>query len=190
MPDLVGGSIYFSELDLSHASQQLPLDKDSRRYVVLNAHRGFFRFTRLPFGISSAPGIFHRVIESLLQGIERVIVYLDDILVTGSMMVSHLRALDEVLSRLHKAGLRVKQKKCASMKPSVTYLGHRIDAQGLRPLQDRIRAIQETPTPMSKLKSYLVMLSYYSKFLPKLSTVLHPLHLLLRKDVPWKLGKD
>ena len=143
MPDLVGGSIYFSELDLSHASQQLPLDKDSRRYVVLNAHRGFFRFTRLPFGISSAPGIFHRVIESLLQGIERVIVYLDDILVAGSMKVSHLRALDEVLSRLHKDGLRVKQKKRASMKPSVTYLGHRIDAHGLHPLQDRIRAIQE-----------------------------------------------
>ena len=54
------------------------------------------------------------------------------------------------------------------------------------------RAIQEVPTPTSvpKLKSYLGMLSYYSKFLPKLSTVLHPLHLLLRNDVPWKWGVD
>ena len=129
-------------------------------------------------------------IESLLQGIEGVIVYLDDILVTGSTEESHLRTLDEVLSRLHKAGLRVKHNKCAFMRPSVTYLGHRIDAQGLHPLQDRIRAIQEAPTPTSvpKLKSYLGMLSYYSKFLPKLSTVLHPLHLLLQKDVPWKWG--
>ena len=188
----LSGGKYFSKLDLSHAYQQLPLDENSRRYVVINTHRGLFRFTRLPFGISSAPGIFQRVIESLLQGIEGVIVYLDDILVTGSTEESHLRALDEVLSRLDKAGLRVKQKKCAFMRPSVTYLGHRIDAQGLHPLQDRIRAIQEAPTPTSvpKLKSYLGMLSYYSKFLPKLSTVLHLLHLLLRKNIPWKWGVD
>ena len=118
--------------------------------------------------------------------------FLDDILVIGSMEESHLRALDEVLSGLHKAGLRVKQKKCAFMRPSVIYPGHRIDAQGLHPLQDRIRAIQEAPTPTSvpKLKSYLGMLSYYSKFLPKVSTVLHPLHLLLWKDIPWRWGVD
>ena len=120
----------------------------------------------------------------------------DDILVTGSMDESHLRALDEVLSSLHKADLRVKQKKCAFMRPSVIYLGHRIDAQGLHPLQDRIRAIQQAPTPtptptsVPKLKSYLGMLSYYSKFLPKVSTVLHPLHLLLWKDVTWRWGVD
>ena len=176
----LSGGRYFSKLDLSHAYQQLPSDEDSKRYVVINNHRGLFRFTRLPSGISSVPAIFQGLIKSLLQGI-----YLDDILVTGCTEERHLRA---VLSRLHKAGLRVKQKKCAFMGPSVTYLGHRIDAQGLHPVQDQIRAIQEAPTPTSvpKLKSYLGMLSYYSKFLPKLSTILHPLHLLLRKDVPWK----
>ena len=57
---------YFSKLDLSRAYQQLPLDEESRKYVVINTHRGLFRYTRLPFGISSAPGIFQRVIESLL----------------------------------------------------------------------------------------------------------------------------
>ena len=81
--------------------------------MVINTHCGLFRYTRLPFGISSAPGIFQRVIESLPQGIDGVVVSLDDILVTGSTEESHLRTLDEVLSRLDKAGLRVKQRKCA-----------------------------------------------------------------------------
>ena len=180
----------FSKLDLSHAYQQIPLEVESRKYVVINTHRGLFQYTRLPFGISSATGIFQRVMESLLQGIDGVVVYLDDILVTGSSEEVHLRALEEVLRRLERAGLKVKQSKCAFMRPSVTYLGHKIDAEGLHPLDDRVRTIKDAPTPtsVSGLKSYLGMLSYYSKFLPNLSSALHPLHQLLRKDTPWVWG--
>ena len=75
--------------------------------------------------------------------------YLDDILVTGSTEVAHLRALDEVLGRLEQAGLRVKRSKCVFMRPSVTYLGHMIDAEGLHPLDNRVRAIRDAPRPRS-----------------------------------------
>ena len=88
----------FSKLDLSQAYQQLPLDDLSKQYVVINTHRGLFRYTRLPYGISSAPGIFQRVMESVLQGIAGVIVYIDDILVTGSSKEEHNQRLEEVLS--------------------------------------------------------------------------------------------
>ena len=183
---------YFSKIDLSNTYLQLPLDEESRRYVVINTHRGLFCYTRLPCGIWSAPGIFQRVIESILQGIDGVVVYLDDILITGSSEESHLKTLDEVLSRLDKAGLRARRSKCVFMRPSVTYLGHHIDADRLHPLDDRLAAIQEAPKPTSvtTLKSYLGMLSYYSKFLSNLSTILHPLHKLLRKNVNWKWGLD
>ena len=58
----------FMKLDLSQAYQQVLLDDESKQYVVINTHKGLFRYTRLPFGISSAPGIFQRVMESLLHG--------------------------------------------------------------------------------------------------------------------------
>ena len=158
--------------------------------MVINTHRGLFRYTRLPFGIASAPGIFQRVIESLLQGINGVVVYFDDILIMGESEEAHLKALDEVLSRLDRAGLRVKRSKCEFMQPSVTYLGHRIDANGLHTLPECVRAVKDAPAPksVSGLKSYLGMLTYYSKFLPNLSTTLHPLYQLLCKDVPWHWG--
>ena len=65
----LGKGKLFSKLDLSQAYQPLTLDEDSKKYVVINTHRGLFRYMRLPFGIASVPGIFQRVIESLLQGI-------------------------------------------------------------------------------------------------------------------------
>ena len=65
---LAGGKV-FSKINLSQAYQQLPLADESKQYVVINTHKGLFRYTRLPFGVSSAPGIFQRVMENVLQGI-------------------------------------------------------------------------------------------------------------------------
>ena len=59
----------FSKLDLSRAYQQIVLDKDSREYVTINTHKGLYRPTRLPFGVSSASAIFQSKIEQVLQGI-------------------------------------------------------------------------------------------------------------------------
>ena len=98
--------------------------------------------------------------ESLLKGISGVIVYIDDIMVTGSTPQEHLHALDEVLTRLEKAGLKAKMKKWRFMQPSVTYLGYRIDAEGIHPIAKKVKTIQEAPAPcdMKELKSYLNLL--------------------------------
>ena len=188
---LEGGKV-FTKLDLSQAYQQLKVDAESQKYLVINTHKGLFRYTRLPFGVSSAPGIFQKAMETLLQGISHVSVYIDDILVTGETENDHLQTLERVLERLAKAGLRAKRNKCKFLVPSVDYLGYVIDAQGLRPHPDKVLAVQQAPMPLNvtQLKSYLGLLSYYGKFLPNLSTLLVPLYQLLGKDVPWKWSSE
>ena len=86
----------FSKLDLSQAYQQVSLAEESRKYVVINTHRGLFRYNRMPFGVSSAPGVFQRVMENLLKDIPKVVVYLDDILITGDTESEQLATLEEV----------------------------------------------------------------------------------------------
>jgi len=183
---LAGGKA-FTKLDMSQAYQQLVLEEESRKFVVINTHRGLFRFNRLPFGVSSAPAIFQRVMESILNGISGVVVYLDDILITGPTEEAHLATLEEVLRRLEEAGLRLRRDKCVFLAPSVVYLGHVIDSQGLHPTKEKVRAVQEAPRPenVAELKSYLGLLTYYSKFLPNLSSVLAPLYQLLKHKQPW-----
>ena len=81
--------------------------------------------------------------------------YLDDILISSSTEAEHLKALEEVLNRLATAGLRAKKRKCKFMAPFVEFLGHLVDGDGIRPLPEKIRAIQSAPRPtnLTELKS-------------------------------------
>lgn len=128
---LAGGK-NFSKLDMSQSYQQLPLEEESKKYVVINTQWGLYRYNRLLFGISSAPGIFQRTMENLVQGISWVVVFIDDILITGTTEHKHLVGLEEVLTRLEEAGLRLKKH----------HLGHRIDAEGLHPITEKVEAVQ------------------------------------------------
>ena len=126
--------------------------------------------------------------EHLFKGIPGVVVYIDDILITGKDEPSHLKSLEEVLKKLSESGLRLKKDKCLFLVSSVVFLGHKIDSAGLHPLPDKIEAIEAAPTPSSvtELKAYLGLLTYSGKFLPKLSTRLGPLYELLKKGIVWK----
>ena len=187
---LAGGQA-FSKLDLAHAYLQLPLDEASKPLLTINTSKGLFQYRRLPFGVSSAPAIFQRTIESILRGLPHTSVYLDDILVTGRDEEEHLRNLDAALTRLKEAGVRLKREKCAFLVSEIQYLGHRLSARGVRPTTDKVRAIVDAPTPQNvhQLSSFLGLINYYGKFLPNLSSLLAPLYLLLQKKAKWKWMK-
>ncbi len=172
----LNGGDKFSKLDMSRAYQQIPLEDQSKKFTTINTHKGLFQFNRLPYGVSSSQGIFQRTIENLLQGIPFVVVRVDDILVSGSNDEEHLANLEEVLRRLSEAGL------------GVVYLGQKINRQGIQPIEEKVRAITEAPTPKneSEVRSYLRMMKYYQRYLPNLSTILAPLHGLLEKGKSWK----
>ena len=137
-----------------------------------------------PIGISSAPGIFQRTMESLLQGIPQVVVRIGCILVTGKARHDHLKHLKEVLARLDKAEIQLKLKKCVFLQGEVVYLGHRINRSGIQPVEGKVRAIHEAPAPtnVKGLQALLGILNCYAYYLSNLSTVLAPLHELLTKD--------
>ena len=122
--------------------------------------------------------------KGLLQGIPSTGVLLDNILITGPSTEQHLDNLEKVLTRLSEAGLRLKAVKCKFMKPVLECLGHRGDAKGFHPVEAKVKA--PAPKNTTELKSFLGMLNFYGKFIPNLSSILEPLHSLLRKDVVWK----
>ncbi|KAG8191041.1 hypothetical protein JTE90_029484 [Oedothorax gibbosus] len=142
--------------------------------------------------VASAPAIFQREIGKILQGQSGASCYLDDLLVTGENEEAHLKNLDDDLSRLREAGVKLHPNKCEFMKPSVEYLGHRIYTEGLHPVTSKLDAIEKAPSPknVEELRSFIGLLTYYSKFLPNMATFLAPLYKLLEKNRKWEWKED
>ena len=188
----VSGGKWFSKLDLTNAYLQLALDEESQKLCTLNTHRGLYQYRRMPFGIASAPALFQKTMDSVLQGIKHVVCYIDDILVTGSNESEHLRNLEQVFDRLKEHGIRLRKDTCVFLSHSVDFLGHRIDAEGIHPLPSKVEAMVKAPAPrnITELKSFLGMVNYYAKFFPNVSTHLFPLYALLKKEHGWKWDKE
>ena len=79
----LNGGEKFTKLDLSEAYLQIELEEESKQYLVINTHRGLYRFNRLPYGVASAPATFQQTMEQIFAIIPGVVWYIDDILATG-----------------------------------------------------------------------------------------------------------
>ena len=183
---LSGGKI-FTKLDMSQAYNQLCLDESSKMYTVINTHRGLFKYNRLCFGISSAPGIFQRAMEQLLRDLPGVVCYLDDILISGSTPEEHEQRVNTVLQILQDKGLKLKLTKCSFGVKEVRYLGYVINEKGINTDSDKVKAISDAPRPtdIKQLQAYLGSLNFYRRFLHNAALILEPLNKLLRKDISW-----
>ena len=183
----LGGGYYFTKVDLADAYSQIKLGPESQKKLALSTHRGVLLQTRLPFGISSAPGYFQDIMDQLTSDLRGVAVYLDDILVSGSNAEEHLQNLRALLQRLQDKGLRCNLDKCVFAQPSVDYLGHTLSRDGISKGR-KVDAVVKMPPPtdVSTLRSFLGSIQFYGKFIPNLSTLTEPLTRLTRKGSPWK----
>lgn len=182
---LTGGEV-FSTLDLKDAYNQLPIDDATKKLLVVNTPKGLHCFNRLPFGVASAPAIFQKRMEAILQGLPGVQVYLDDLVVAEKK--GNCDTLRRVFQRLREAGVKLHPRKCRFRQQEVEFLGHRISAKGLKPKTENIDALLRMPRPtcVAELRALVGLVTYYNAFLGNLATVLAPLYELLKKNTPWK----
>ena len=121
------------------------------------------------------------------QPIPNTACIVDDICVTGATPQEHFNNLNELLSRLDSAGLKLNKEKCKFYQKEVKFLGKIIDKDGQRVDPETVSAILKMPQPTNKytLHSFLGHMSYISKHIPDLRTARAPLDALLKQDVPF-----
>ena len=174
---------YFSELDLTKAYYQVPVSQQARPLTAFPTHRGLMEFTRLPFGLVTACATYIRLMRIVLAGLSNVSFYFDNIFVFAVTWEDHLAALRAVLQRLREHCLTARPAKCKFGFKTIQYLGFLVDGETIRPLNDRIRALQDVALPRTKkdLRSFLGMVSFYRMFIQQASSHTGPLSDLLRK---------
>ncbi len=177
----MSGACYFSKLDAASGFYQIVLDEESSRLCTFNTPFGRHCFLRLPFGISSAPEVFHRTVQQLFDGIEGVGVFIDDVVVWGETKEEH----DEVVQ---KSGLKLNKNKCQFGVREITHLGEKLSEAGVQPDPEKVRAIAEMPVPQDKndLQRALGLVNYLGKFVPNLSAKTKVLRSLLENNTTWQ----
>lgn len=172
--DALGGSKFFSTLDLASGYWQIPLARDDKEKTAFIANNKLYHFSVMPFGLCNAPSTFQRLMDTLLRNLtwKYCLVYLDDVMVYSRDFASHLYRLDLILSRFKSANLKLKPSKCCFGMSQVNYLGYCITSSGLKPDQAKTQVISKMEAPKNKddIKRFLGMMSYYRRFIPEFST--------------------
>lgn len=130
--------------------------------------------------------------DQVLQDLDGVVCFFNDIAIQGATEQELLNRLRKVLLRLRQHNLHTNRAKCQFFKSNISYLGHRIDKDGLHATEEKIAAIINSPPPsdVSQLRTFLGLVNYYQKFLPNLAAKLHPLHQFLKKKIPFYFNHE
>ena len=171
----LGNAEYFTKLDLKSGYSQLEITPECHHAFVVASPLGYFRFCRLPFGVSSGPELFQRKMEQILAGIDGVVIYLDDILVFAPTQEEHDRRLKMVREALPRYCVILNEKKCAWNVTDLTFLGHEVSAAGVRPSRAKVAALQDTqdPTNVSELARSWASLHFFRSLCPTCRRLWH-----------------
>ncbi|XP_078242735.1 uncharacterized protein LOC144587127 [Pogona vitticeps] len=190
--ETIGGCRFISSLDLVKGYWQLRIDPRDQEKTAFCSPFGLYEFRVLSFGLRNAPATFQRLMDQTLAGLsDFTVAYIDDIGIFSNTWEDHLIHLELVLQRLSAAGLTVKASKCQLGSPEIKYLGHMVGGGMIKPLEAKIEAVRDWPRPNTKkkVKSFLGLVGYYRKFIPRFSEIAAPLTDLTRKKaddrIPW-----
>jgi transposase InsO family protein len=186
------GAKYFSKMDMTMGFWQILLDEESSYMCTFSTPYGRYRYLRLPFGISPAPEVFHRIVADVIQDMPGVMHFVDDVLVWGETKEEHDQRLKEVLQRFEASGFVFNPSKCEFGKKEVMFLGHLVDGTRVRPDPHKISAVKKFPIPqcVEDVRRLLGVATYISKFIPRFSAKTAVLRRLLRADMAFEWTQE
>jgi hypothetical protein len=188
--DALKGAKLFATLDLCSGYWQIKMhDSDIPKTSFVIPH-GQYEYLKMSFGQRNASATFQRCMTELLRPLlyRGVLVFIDDITVYASTIPELLDRLSKVFKLIKEEGLTFNPKKCVFFEKEVVVLGHQVSPEGIKPLKDKVKAIEEWREPMNKkgVRSFLGTASYYRQYVPDFAKIAAPLHKLTGKSTKWQ----
>ena len=158
------------------------MHQDSQQKTAFATRNGLYEFLTMPFGLANSGASFQRLMGHILRGLECrfAFIYIDDIIIFPKSVEEHLVHLEDVFRRLRHANVKLNPKKCSFVKQRVEYLGFIATPEGISPNPDKVRVVQEFPTPTNEkeMRSLVRLANYCRGMLRGFSNIPSPLNAL------------
>ncbi|GFW78635.1 retrovirus-related Pol polyprotein from transposon 17.6 [Trichonephila clavipes] len=156
----------YSTLDLHNGFFHVDVDEDCRKYTSFIVPDGQFECNKVPFGLSTSPGVFQRYVSSIFRDLTRkgiVISYLDDLVIPAKNEQEGLEKLKIIFEVAKKYGLEIKFKKCQFLKKKIEFLGHIVKSGTIKPSPTNTLAVRKFPEPttIKQVQSFLGLTGYF-----------------------------
>ncbi|XP_036148380.1 uncharacterized protein LOC105840895 [Monomorium pharaonis] len=171
----------FSKVDLTRAFYQVPVAPQDRPKTAVITPFGLFEFDVMTFGLRNAAQTFQRLMDTVLRGLDFCFGYMDDVLIASEDEAQHRPHLRTAFERLREYGLSINVAKCVFGVNKLDYFGHEVTKDGIRPLPERVAAVQKYPRPsnISELRRFLGIVNFYRRFMKNAAHVQVSLDALL-----------
>ncbi|CAG9136407.1 unnamed protein product [Plutella xylostella] len=193
--DRLGGSKYFSGIDMASGFHQILLSPDSIEKTAFVTPEGHYEYLKMPYGLANAPVVYQRIISKTLKPLiesGKVLTYIDDVLIPSMTVQEGLETLSEVLEILTKAGFSINLKNCTFLSTEVEYLGRLISQGQVRPSPRKIEALVKSPKPtnVKQVRQFLGLAGYFRRYISGYATKTAPIARLTRKGESFNWGSE
>ncbi|OXA42497.1 Transposon Ty3-I Gag-Pol polyprotein [Folsomia candida] len=184
------GKKYFTSLDFTSGYYQVPMTEAQEKATFVT-REGTFAPTVLPFGVSNGPARFAELLDEVLYGLKGEVCqnFFDDIVSAGATEEEALEKLRLIFERIAAEGLTLKPYKCDFLQDEINLLGFSLSAMGTKPDEKKLRGVSQLkpPTTGHKVKKLVAFFSYFRKYIPSFSRIVHPLQCLstIRGKITW-----
>ena len=183
MESMVGAQ-FFSSMDLKSGFWQLQMSEKSRQYTAFTVGSlGMYEFLRMLYRLCNAPAMFQRLMQNCLGelNLTYALVYLDDVIVYSKMEENHLCRIQAMFEHFHEHGLKLKPSKCSFLRKQITFLGHEISADGMKPITLNLKGIAEMALPANytEVRCFLGMTGFFRRFIKNYARITKPLNDIL-----------
>lgn len=188
--DKLRGNSLYTTLDLSNSFFQIPLKPEDRDMTTFCTPIGNFKYITMPQGLSAASETFSNLSDQILAPLSELNIsnFIDDYAMGSKDVDEMLDKLKQLFERFRTFGITINPEKCAFFLPEIRFLGHHLNAQGIRPIEDNIVKIKDFPTPntVKKIRRFVGLVSYYRKFIKNFSQISASLTDLTKKNQRFK----